>query len=173
MNSLHKSLIAAGLLATLGLGAVAQTSPAPATVAPARSEAQAHRGPGVDRAQFQQRREQRMAQRLARFKQKLAITPAQEGAWTQWTSALKPQQRLQRPNRIELARMNTPERIDRMRALRAERMARMDQRADATKAFYGALSAEQKKVFDESGVGLRGFGGGKRGGHHGHRGHRG
>ncbi len=37
-----------------------------------------------------------------------------------------------------------------MKALRAERNARMDQRADATKTFYAALTPEQKKTFDES-----------------------
>jgi periplasmic protein CpxP/Spy len=109
-----------------------------------------------------------MAQRLAELKQKLAITPAQEGAWTAWTSAIKPTPH-QRPDRAEFVRMTTPERIDRMRAVRAQRNADMDKRMDATKTFYAGLSAEQKKVFDAEG--LRFMRGGKRG--HGGRHHRG
>ena len=46
-----------------------------------------------------------------------------------------------------------------MRALRAERIAEMDQRGDATKAFYGALTQEQQRVFDA--VGMRYARGGK------------
>ena len=84
------------------------------------------------------------------MKQKLGITAAQEGAWNAWTAALKPPaQRAQRPDREAIARMTTPERIDRMRALRAERQARMDSRANATKTFYAALAPEQQKTFDQ------------------------
>ena len=90
-----------------------------------------------------------MAQRQAHLKQKLGITTAQEGAWAGWTAAIQPPADWKRPDRAEFERLTTPERIDRMRALRTERMARMDQRAEATKTFYAALSAEQKKTFDQ------------------------
>jgi hypothetical protein len=93
-------------------------------------------------------REQFMARRLARLKEALRITPAQESAWTTYTTALRPAQR-QRPDIGEMARLSTPERIDRMRALRAQRMAEMDRRGEATKSFYAGLSAEQKRVFDQ------------------------
>jgi hypothetical protein len=66
--------------------------------------------------------------------------------------------------------MTTPERLDQIRALRAQRDAEMDKRMDATKSFYSALNAQQKKVFDEQG--MRFLRGGKRG-HHGHHGHHG
>ena len=89
------------------------------------------------------------------------------------------QTRMQRPDRAEFARLATPERIDRLRALRAARNAEMDKRLDATKSFYAALSSEQKAVFDAVGMrylgggkGGHGFGGrdGHRGGHHRHHG---
>ena len=90
-------------------------------------------------------------------------TPAQEGAWNAWTAAMKPPANLQRPNREEMAKLTTPERIDRMRQLRTQRQAEMDKRADATKSFYAALNADQKKVFDTE---TARFGhGGPRGGH--------
>lgn len=179
MKKLHRTLLAAGLCASLGVVAVAQTQPAPAN---APQTQQVQRGPQGDRgaqdpARAEQRRarmQERMAKRLGELKAQLRITPAQEGAWTTWTGSIQPGARnFQRPDRAEFARMSTPERIDRMRALRAARNAEMDKRLDATKTFYGALSSEQKAVFDA--VGMNHMGGGKgrggfggRGGHGGH-----
>jgi protein CpxP len=160
-----RHLIAAALLA-LGLAAGAQTAP-PAPAAPAAPGA-SHRMDGhhpmmgrhhgrMDPA----KRQERMAQRQAALKQKLQITSAQEGAWTAFTAAMQPAAKMQRPDRAEFEKLTTPERIDRMRALRTARMAEMDKRAEATKSFYAGLSPEQKKVFDAET--LRG----RRGGHHG------
>jgi len=161
MKPYRRHILAAGLIAAAGLSAaIAQVPP----TAPAG-------GPGRDPArmeQFRAKMEQRMAQRLGELKQKLAITPAQEGAWSAWTASLKPTPH-QRPDRAEFERLTTPERIDRMRALRAQRNADMDKRMDATKTFYGALGADQKKVFDAESVR---FLAGGRGGHHGHGGER-
>jgi periplasmic protein CpxP/Spy len=170
MKSLHQKLLAAALLAAFGAGAIAQApTPAPAPGAP-RTEMQ-HRSP-MDPARAQEHRarmEQRIAKRMADFKQMLRITPAQEGAWSAWTTAMRPAARPQRGERAEWERLTTPERIDRMRTLRAARAADMDRRGDATKAFYATLDVEQKKTFDN--VGLRFMQGGKRGHHRGH--HRG
>lgn len=171
MKSLHQKLLAAALLAAFGATAIAQApATAPAPGAP-RTEMQ-HRGP-MDPAHAQERRarmEQRVAKRMADFKQMLRITPAQEGAWTTWTTAMKPAQRPRRGDRAEWERLSTPERIDRMRSIRTARIAEMDRRGDATKAFYASLDGEQKKTFDN--VGMRFMQGGKRGhrGHHGPRG---
>jgi Spy/CpxP family protein refolding chaperone len=56
------------------------------------------------------------------------------------------------PDRAEMDKLTTPERLDKMRAMHKERMATMeaamDKRADATKTFYAVLSPEQKKTFD-------------------------
>ena len=97
-----------------------------------------------------------MAKRHASLKTKLNITAAQEGAWATYTQAMQPPARMgQRPSaeqRAEFAKLTTPERIDKMRAMRTERMAEMskamDQRGDATKALYAVLSPEQQKTFD-------------------------
>jgi periplasmic protein CpxP/Spy len=173
MKPLHQHVLAAALLATFGLAAVAQTQmpPVPATGRNA-PEMQAHRG--GDPARTEQRRahmQERMAKRMEAFKQKLKIDAGQEGAWSAWTSALKPSGPRQRPNHAEMAQLTTPERIDRMRARRAERMAEMDKRMEATKTFYTALNADQKKVFDtESMRFLRRGGKGGPGGHRGHHG---
>jgi hypothetical protein len=66
----------------------------------------------------------------------------------------------QRHERGEFARLTTPERLDRMREMRAVRNAEMDRRADATKTFYAQLTPPQQKAFDE--ISLKFFGRGHR-----------
>lgn len=167
MKSLHRHLIAAALLGALGLGAVAQTQTPPAGEPPGHMM-QGGRHDPARMEEFRARMQERMARRLGELKQKLQITSAQEGAWTAWTTAVTPT-RMQRPDRAEFAKLTTPERIDRMRAHRAQRNADMDNRMDATKAFYATLSAEQKTTFDAEG--LRFLRGGKPGmGGHGRHG---
>jgi protein CpxP len=144
MKNAPKHLIAAGLLAVLGFAATAQTAPPAAPGAAPAPTARAERHGKFDPARMQER----MARRQAALKQKLQLTPAQEGAWTAYTAVMKPPAHMQRPDRAEIAKLSTPERIDRMRTLRAARAAEMDKRGDATKTFYAALTAEQKKVFD-------------------------
>jgi protein CpxP len=177
MKSLHRYLLTAGLLAGLGLAAVAQTQSPPAPPAgagaPRMTQGQGHHA--TDPAQRQLRRQERMARRLGELKQILQISAQQEGAWTSWTTALRPaQQQLQRPSRVEFARMTTPERIDRVRAVRTQRNAEMDRRLEATKTFYAALTPDQKRLFDAEGMrfvggmrgGMDGKGGRHGGGHH-------
>ena len=169
MNPVPKHLIATLMLAGLGLAAVAQTPPGPPQAGPARP-GQEHME-GHDPARMQQIMQQRRAQKMARLKETLQITPAQEGPWTGWTALMQPPANWKRPDRAELERLATPERIDRMRAMRAERSAMMDKRAEATKVFYAALNPIQKRVFDletaRRGQGGRGDHEGGRHGHHG------
>lgn len=164
MNQASKHLIAATLLA-LGLAAGAQPMPAPAPATPGaghhmdghhKNMMERHHG-RFDPAKMQERR----AARQAALKQKLQLSPGQETAWLAYTGAMQPPANLQRPDRAEFAKLTTPERIDRMRALRSARMAEMDKRADATKTFYASLTPEQKKVFDAETFR------GRRGAHHG------
>ncbi len=149
------TLLLTGLLATLAGCGVAQSAPS----GPASADASASmpmRGEGM-RGHDPARMQAWMNQRMAELKTKLKITPAQEGAWTTFTAAMQPMQGAghagMRASHEELSKLPTPERLDRMRALHAQHMAemntRMSQRADATKAFYNVLSAEQKKTFDD------------------------
>jgi protein CpxP len=169
MKSLHRHLIAAALLGAVGLGAIAQTQTPPAGDHRGHMmQGERGRHDPARMEEFRARMQERMAKRLGELKQKLQVTSAQEGAWTAWTTAMAPT-KMQRPDRAEFARLTTPERIDRMRAHRAQRNADMDKRMDATKAFYATLSAEQKKTFDTEG--MRFMRGGKRGmGGHGRHG---
>jgi protein CpxP len=149
------SLVLAGLLATVGVSAMAEgPTTAPATPAAAAGNYSGHHMMGQrDPAKMQAR----MAERQAELKAKLKITASQEGAWTSFTTAMQPPARRmgERPTaeqRAEFDKLTTPERIDKMHALRTQRMAdmtaEMDKRGAATKAFYAVLSPEQKKTFD-------------------------
>ncbi len=96
------------------------------------------------------RMQARMDQRHAALKTQLKLTAEQEAAWTAFldTHKVPGMMKQQRPDRAELAKLTTPERIDKMKALRAEHQAQADKRAESTKTFYAALNAEQQKVFD-------------------------
>jgi len=162
--TVFSGLLLAGLLTTAGAGVMAQGTDAapaalnPGTSAPATQNARPdhgeHRMGRHDPAMVQAR----MARHQAELKAKLNITPAQENAWTRFTAAMQPPARMmggERPmaaQRAELDKLTTPERIDRMRTMRTQRMtemnAEMDKRGEAAKAFYAALSPEQQKTFD-------------------------
>jgi protein CpxP len=171
MKRFTQHAITAALLSGLALTAIAQAPAQPVLQGgPGMMQGggmHAHRGEGRGHRDPAKMAE-RMAKRQAELKQKLAITPQQESAWSAWTSAMKPPANMQRPNREEMAKLTTPERIDRMRQLRTQRQAEMDKRGDATKSFYATLSADQKKLFDAEtsrmGRGMRGGHGGR---HHG------
>lgn len=141
--------IAAAALALAGFAAQAQTPP-PAPAGPGPMPMHEGRGQ-FDPARMQQRMQERMQRRMESLKRILQLTPAQEGAWNAWTAAMRPSAQMmqQRGQREALERMTTPERIDRMRQLRAQRNAEMDRRAEATKTFYAQLTPPQQKAFDE------------------------
>jgi protein CpxP len=169
MNYSPRHLIAAAVLAAVGVVAVAQTP-----VPPPGSQPRMERQQGFDQARMQQHMQERMARRMAKLKETLQIVPAEEGAWNAWTAAMQPPANWKRPDRSEFERLTTPDRIDRMRALRAERNAMMDRRAEATKSFYATLNPIQKRVFDLATMHGRGrHGGGERDGGRGHWRHHG
>lgn len=145
-------MLLAGLLATAGAAVMAQGAPAAPAAATRPAGPPGERMAGHDPAKMQAT----MARHHADMKAKLKITPAQEGAWTSYTAATQPPaDRMNRPTpeqRAALDNLPTPQRLDKMREMRAERMtamnAAMEKRADASKALYAALSPEQQKVFD-------------------------
>ena len=144
----------AGLLATAGVCATAQTTPASTSYAGSASPAATGYGEHMghhDPAKMQAW----IAKRQAELKTKLSLTPAQEGAWTSFTSAMQPPAHPPRPTheqRAEFDKLTTPERIDKMRVMRTQHMTEMtaaiDKRGDATKTFYAVLTPVQQKAFD-------------------------
>lgn len=110
-----------------------------------------HHGKGkMDPAKMQAR----MDARHAALKTQLKLTPAQEAAWTAYVANHKPAAGMKGMAAAmpDLTTLTTPERLDKMKELRAqhmsERTAAMDQRAEVTKTFYAVLTPEQQKVFD-------------------------
>lgn len=158
MTTRFKTLIIATLLAGAGVSAFANKDGS--GMMDGKPRAEHHR---MDPAKM----EEMHAKRSADLKAKLKITAAQEGAWTTFTTAMKPPARdaKQRPDRAELEKLSTPERLDKMRALRTQHMTdmqtAMNKRDDATKALYAVLSPEQKKMFDAEHTRMGGHRGGK------------
>ena len=175
MKTVLKPLIAAAILATAGLAVHAQ--PMGMGLDDGRHAMMGgegpmgHGGPMGMRGQMDPAKmEAFMAKRAEQLKAKLKITASQEGAWTSFTTAMKPPARKNdRPDPAELAKLTTPERIDKMHALRVqhhtEMSAAMDQREAAVKTFYAVLTPEQQKVFDAEHARM-----GARRGHFGHGG---
>ncbi len=153
-----KSLLIAGLLANAALVAHAQTTTPPAAPKPMVGASGPRTHDGHERGMYGRmdpaKMEAMAAKHLAGLKTKLKIVAPQEDAWTAFAAAMKPPARADhaRPDKTEMEKLTTPERIDKMRAHRAQRMtemqAQMDKREQATKTFYAALNADQKKVFD-------------------------
>ena len=145
MNKLLKSLLITGVMSTAGVAAFAQAGPG----------AMGQEGHGWGMHQRDPAKMEQMAARhLADLKAKLKITAAQEGAWSTFAAAMKPtgEMMAKRPDRAEMDKLTMPERMDKMRALRKERMAamdaNMDKHEDAAKALYAVLTPEQKKIAD-------------------------
>ncbi|KRB30504.1 Spy/CpxP family protein refolding chaperone [Acidovorax sp. Root70] len=167
---IYHRLAATALLAAMALPVLAQqppAAPAASPAAPTKAAEGRHERHHGDMAQ-------RHAKRLADLKGQLKLTPAQEPAWTTFTTAMQPGERPARLDRQDMDKLTTPERIDRMRAMRAQHAAEADRRGEATKAFYATLTPEQQKTFDAQahrGRPMDGMRGGD--GRHGHGGMRG
>ena len=157
--------VATALLASLSLPSFAQTA-APAEQPAATQKAPEHHKHHHDQKRGGDRMEH-MKKRMEKLKTDLKLTPAQAAVWTTYTEAMKPGERPARGDRDAFAKLTTPQRIDKMREMRAKRDAEMDRRADATKAFYGQLDAEQKKTFDAASLRMHHQRGEHHHGHHG------
>ena len=141
MKALRTSLITASLLATLAGAAMAQMGPG------GMPGPDGQHGPRMEK--MREHMAERHQQHLAELKSKLKLQTGQEAAWKTFAEAMQPPaQPPARVDRAAMEKLSTPERIDQMQALHAQREAEMKKRGDATKAFYASLGAEQKKTFD-------------------------
>lgn len=170
MKQHRRNFVLAAMLAaasTTGVATLAHAAP-PDTASTAPAVQKQQRDP----VQMQQRRAERHARRMDELKSQLQLSEAQQDAWNQFSSATQPPsaEQRQRFDRAEFEKLTTPERIDRMQQRADERQARMKQRGDAVKQFYGQLTPEQQKTFDAQYM-RHGRGGMHRG--HGPRGDRG
>ena len=174
---MNVNLKRAAAAAVLCLGLTVAASAAGAQDRPAGPGGPPH---GDRAAERQKMFENVRHQREQRLHDLLQIRPDQDGAFRAYLAALESQRkpgergpgrdgRPGEPKPQERA-MTTPERLDRMTARMAERQQRFQQKIAATKTFYAALNADQRKAFDAM---PRMGGEGRRGGHRGHFGGRG
>ena len=142
MKPIRTTLALASLALALGASAFAQTGPGPGM------------GPGAQAARPEMREHMRehMAERhakhLGELKAKLKLDAGQEAAWKTFADSMQMPAAPGIADRAAMAKLSTPERIDQMQTLHAQRDAEMKKRGDATKTFYAGLNAEQKKTFD-------------------------
>jgi len=107
-----------------------------------------------DDSRMHERMTKHWEKRQAELKTKLKLTAAQEPAWNAYVQSMKlpTKPAIQPMDREALAKLSTPERLEKMNALHESNLAAMQthikQHSDATRTFYNQLSAEQQKVFD-------------------------
>ena len=151
MTTSYLRIFCLGLLMTLGLGmnvfAQNQGSPPPpmfrqmAGINPQMAE--------QSMAIWQARRAEHRAKRLQDLKTFLQLQSNQESAWSAFFAAVQnPISRPMPTNPDELEKLSTPERIDKMMAIKKARDEQINTRMDATKTFYATLNPQQQKVFD-------------------------
>jgi protein CpxP len=120
--------------------------------------------PAGDHAQWAEHRREHQEARAHALHDILNIRADQEAAFQAFIASMAPPSRaggMGEHGDHDVAHLTTPQRLDRMAAKMAEHQARFQQRADAIRHFYAALSPEQQRAFDALHEGMMG-------GHHGH-----
>ncbi len=87
--------------------------------------------------------------RQAELHKQLNLSTEQEPAWKTFTEKMQAALPQDRPNREEMRKLSTPERMDKMLALMKAHEQQMETRAAAIKELYAVLTPEQRKQFDE------------------------
>ncbi|MBC3920924.1 Spy/CpxP family protein refolding chaperone [Undibacterium sp. CY18W] len=155
MNTLQKKLALGLTVITVGIaaGAFAQSAPSTPPAPPAPTAAGDHAGHGrapADPAKWAEKMKERTAKHQAELHDKLKITAAQEPAWKTFTDAMNPGTLPARPDHKELAKLSTPDRMEKGLEKMKEHLAKMQTRLTALKTFYAVLTPDQQKIFDES-----------------------
>jgi hypothetical protein len=123
------STLCLAIAATACCGAHAQGAPSAAAATPAQ-------------------RAERFNERMAHLKQRLKITPAQEGAWDAFVQAMQPQPHPEQRADAGGQKLTTPQRLDRVEARRQEMDAAAQRHDQAIRTLYVQLNPEQQKIFD-------------------------
>ena len=132
------------LIAALSAGVALSVMAAGATFA------QPTQAPAAPRAEHV-KREHNPAEHAQRLRATLQLTSAQEPALQAFIAASaqhRGDRMERRPQRQEMQKLTTPQRLDRMAATMAERQQRCAQHAAAVRQFYAQLTPAQQKAFD-------------------------
>ncbi|MBC3932504.1 Spy/CpxP family protein refolding chaperone [Undibacterium curvum] len=104
----------------------------------------------MDMAKWQEKMKERMAKRQAELRDLLKLTPAQEPAWKTFVQSMEPKGMTLPQDPKEMDKLSTPERMERSLERMKEHQASLQNRLAALKNFYGSLTPEQQKLFDEN-----------------------
>ncbi|OON59862.1 hypothetical protein B0920_21530 [Massilia sp. KIM] len=166
MNTIRKNIVIA--LTALGMagaaiGVQAQTQ---APVEGRHGHAMTQEQRAAKMAENKAKRAQMRAERQAKLRDALKLTPAQQPAWDAFVASMTPPdngERAARGDRAQWASMTAPQRMQMRIERQKQRTARMEARLSALNSFYSVLTPEQRKVFDEQAK----QGNGRHRGHHG------
>lgn len=109
-----------------------------------------HSSNSTDRAKISERIQQRMAKHQAELHAKLKLTAAQEPAWKTFTETTATGAMPAPPDRKEMEKLTTPERMEKMLERAKEHQTKMQEHLASLKTFYAVLTPEQQKIFDDS-----------------------
>jgi len=104
-----------------------------------------------------------MEQHHTRLHDALKLTPEQEPAWKKLIESEQPRPALSGGQPEDWAKLNAPERAEKMLELSKARQVQLAEHVAALKAFYAVLTSEQQKTFEDFHAGPRGAMAGKRG----------
>ncbi|MES2126603.1 MAG: Spy/CpxP family protein refolding chaperone [Pseudomonadota bacterium] len=139
MNALRKS-IAVGLT-VLGMACAAHAD-------------EGRHGFAANKEAMQEKMADHFAKRQAKLHDLLKLTAAQESSWATYQAAIKPAAgSTPHPDRAAIAAMSAPQRMEQHLAMAKTHITTMEAHLAALSAFYGGLTAEQKKVFDDNVMG--------------------
>lgn len=144
----YAALAAIGLFVLAGPAAAQPPAP-PAGMAGMHGPAGMPGMPGMpDPAAMKARMAEHMAQMDKDMHTILRLRPEQETAWRAFRDAMHPQDMPAMKMAAPKAPQTTPQRLDEMNRMAAERQARHAKMEAAVRAFYAALSPDQQAVFD-------------------------
>lgn len=144
MNTIRKSILIG--LTVLGMGTAS-------LAVQAEEAAHGRHGQKASMEQMHERMAGQFAKRQARLHDLLKLTPAQESAWTTYQAAIKPEPAANHPDHAAMKALSAPERMSKMIEFSKQHTSKMEAHLSALNAFYGTLTAEQKKVFDDNVMG--------------------
>lgn len=109
-----------------------------------------HGTDGMDHAKMHEKMKVGMEKHQAQLHAKLKLSEAQEPAWKTFIAASTPTGMPTPPERKEMDKLTTPERMEKMLERSKEHQSKMQERLAALKTFYAVLTPEQQKIFDDS-----------------------
>lgn len=152
-------LLPIALLASVSLSAFAQNQAVPMPPGPMSLHGKPPQLTEQQKSQMQAKRAERREKKLQELKVFLQLQGSQETAWSNFYAEM--QKTMKKPVRMkheELEKLTTPERIEKMKAMKAERDALFNQRMAAVTTFYSSLNPQQQKVFDTQALAsIKGF----------------